>query len=337
MSSVFTAFMYKLLTMFISFTMLFGAGIPEPGTDEPIKVNEAAEMSVVLWGDPQLADYMADRHQYTKNAALDLANTEGTFDALVLAGDIAENGKGAEYQLVLDYLSVADDKIDHHISAVGNHDVRLRAYSQVVSTFKEFCYATNDSFADKAEFYKDGKLSYTYEVNGYTFIVLNTDKSVFEESYFSDECLAWFDAELAEATADGKPVFVILHQPLKKTHQVWESWNSPSDNAGTVGAQSEALQATMEKYDNVFLITGHLHMGFSHEWSIHKTGKYEGNEGNVTLINLPGIGPKNADGEYNGSGTGYIMEVYENRVEFIARDFNLGKYLPEFNETVYFE
>jgi hypothetical protein len=153
--------------MFISFTMLFGVGIPEPGTEEPIKVDESSEMSVVLWGDPQLADYMADRHQYTKNAALDLANAEGTFDALVLAGDIAENGKGAEYQLVLNYLSVADDKIDNHISAVGNHDVRLRAYSQVVSTFKEFCNATNDNFADKAEFYNaNGQLIATLTADG---------------------------------------------------------------------------------------------------------------------------------------------------------------------------
>lgn len=336
MSSVFTAFMYKLLTMFISFTMLFGAGIPEPGTDDLIKVNEEAKMTAVLWGDTQLSDYDAKRHQYSKNALIDLSNAEGNLDALVVAGDVTENGKGAEYQLLLEYLSVAEN-VDNHIFAVGNHDVRLRAYSQVVSTFNEFCNAANENFADNAKYYKEGKLSYTYEVNGYTFIVLGTDKVVFEESYISDEALTWFDAELQKATADGKPVFVVVHQPLKKTHQVWQAWNSPGDKAGTIGAQSDALQATMEKYNNVFFITGHLHMGFSQEWSIHKTGKYEGNEGNVTLINLPGIGPKNADGEYNGSGTGYIMEVYEDRVEFIARDFNLGKYLPEFNETVYFE
>lgn len=326
MTSAFTAIMYKLLLWFISFTALFGATIPGPSTDDLIKVNEDAAMTAVLWGDPQLSDYMADRHQYTKNASIDLANAEGTFDALVIAGDIAENGKGAEYQLVLDYLSVVEN-VENHIMAVGNHDVRLRSYSQVVSTFKEFSTTANAAFADNAMFYTEGKLSYTYEVNGYTFIVLNTDKSVFEESYFSDECLEWFDAELAKATADGKPVFVILHQPLKETHQVWQAWNSADDKAGTVGDQSDALQATMNKYNNVFLVTGHLHMGFSHEWSIHAIDNFTG-------VNLPGIGPNNADGEYNESGTGYIMEVYEDRVEFIARDFNLGKYLPEFNVTV---
>ncbi len=322
-----TAFFYKLLLWFISFTALFGATIPGPATDTPIKVNEDAEMSVVLWGDPQLSDYMADRHQYTKNAAIDLSNAEGTFDALVVAGDIAENGKTPEYQLVLDYLSVAEN-IDHHIMTVGNHDVRLRSYSQVVKTFDEFCNASNDKFAENAKYYKDGKLSYTYEVNGYTFIALGTDKVVFEESYFSDECLEWFDGELSKAAVDGKPVFVILHQPLKDTHNVWNSWNSPDDNAGTVGAQSDALQEIMNKYENVILITGHLHMGFSAEWSIHEIGNFWG-------VNLPGIGPKNADGDfYNESGTGYIMEVYEDRIEFIARDFNLGKYIPEHNEVI---
>lgn len=326
MSSIFTAFMYKLLVMFISFTSMFGV-VAAPSTETPIVPDENANMTVVLWGDPQVADYMADRHQYTKNAALDLANAQGTFDALVVAGDIAENGKGAEYQLVLDYLAVAEN-IDNHIMAVGNHDVRLRAYSQVVGTFKEFSNAANEKFADNAKFYADGKLSYTYDVNGYTFIVLNTDKSVFEESSFTDECLAWFDAELNKATADGKPVFVILHQPLKATHNVVNAWNSSNDKAGTVGKQSDALQATMNKYNNVFLITGHLHMGFSHEYSIHEIDNFWG-------INLPGIGPKNADGDYyNESGTGYIMEVYDNEVKFIARDFNVGKNIPEYDRTI---
>lgn len=325
-----TAFFYKLLLWFISFTALFGATLPTPSTDSVIKVNDDAEMTVVLWGDPQLSDYDAKRHQYTKNAALDLANAEGTFDALVVAGDIAENGKATEYQLVLEYLSAADN-VDNHIMAVGNHDVRLRSYSQVVGTFKNFSSLANDKFADNAKFYAEDKLSYTYDVNGYTFIALNTDKVVFEESYFSDACLEWFDAELNKATADGMPVFVVLHQPLKETHQVWQAWNSADDKSGTVGAQSDALQAIMHKYDNVFLITGHLHMGFSEEWSIHSIGNFTG-------VNLPGIGPKNADGDfYNESGTGYIMEVYEDRVEFIARDFNLGKYVPEHNETVYFK
>ncbi|MBE6716838.1 MAG: hypothetical protein E7573_07960 [Ruminococcaceae bacterium] len=327
MSSVFTAFMYKLLVWFISFTSLFGV-IAAPATDDPIKSLDAdnVKMTAALWGDPQVADYMADRHQYTKNAALDIANAAEDIDALVMAGDITENGKGAEYQLVLDYLSVIDN-VEHNIYTVGNHDVRLRIYSQVVNTFSEFCLAADEKLDLAALAYKDGKLSYSYEVNGYTFVVLGTDKTVFEESYFSDECLAWFDGELKKATEDGKPVFVVLHQPLKNTHNVQTAWNSPNDNAGTVGAQSDALLETMNKYNNVFLITGHLHMGFSKEWSIHQIGNFTG-------INLPGIGPDNADGEYNESGTGYMMEVYDSKVVFRARDFAAGKYLPEFDVTV---
>lgn len=328
MSSIFTAFMYKLLLAFISFATLFGGVLAEPATDDPIKSLDAenVKMTAVLWGDPQVSDYMADRHQYTKNAAIDVANSEEDLDVLVMAGDIAENGKGAEYQLVLDYLSVIDN-VKHNIYTVGNHDVRLRAYSQVVDTFSEFCLAADEKLDIKALAYKEGKLSYTYEVNGYTFVVLGTDRHEFEESYFSDECLTWFDGELAKATADGKPVFVVLHQPLKDTHNVWNSWNSPDDNAGTVGKQSDALYNIMNKYDNLFLITGHLHMGFSPEWSIHEIGNFTG-------VNLPGIGPNNADGDYNESGTGYMMEVYADKVVFRARDFNLGKYLPEYDVTV---
>ncbi len=46
-------------------------------------------------------------------------------------------------------------------------------------------------------------------------------------------------------------------------------------------------------------------------------------------------------GELNVGDNIYIMGpttgVYEDRVEFIARDFNLGKYVPEHNATVYFK
>ena len=62
----------------------------------------------------------------------------------------------------------------------------------------------------------------------------------------------------------------------------------------------------------------------------------------VTLSMIVGIGALGggevllvsaAAGEIDYSG----IKTNEDRVEFIARDFNLGKYLPEFNETVYFE
>ena len=170
---------------------------------------------------------------------------------------------------------------------------------------------------------------YSTEINGYTFIVMASESSVMEEADISVEQLKWVDETITEATSTGKPVFVILHQPLKETHQVWQAWNSPDDNAGTVGDQSDALYDIMNKYNNVFLVTGHLHMGFSKEWTVPPIGNFWG-------INLPGIGPNNADGEYNESGTGYIMEVYDDRVEFIARDFNLGKYITEHNFTIEF-
>lgn len=327
MSSMLTAFMYKLLVLFISFTSLFSTVAP-PATDDAIKSLDADEvkMSAVLWGDPQVADYMADRHQYFKNAAIDVSNSDETLDALVMVGDIAENGKGAEYQLVLDYLSVIDN-VENNIYTVGNHDVRLRAYSQVVNTFSEFCLSADEKLDIASLAYKEGKLSYSYDVNGYTFVVLGTDKSEFEESYFSDECLEWFDGELAKATQDGKPVFVVLHQPLKDTHNVQVAWNSVDDNAGTVGAQSDKLYDIMNKYQNVFLITGHLHMGFSKQWSIHQIGNFTG-------INLPAIGPKNADGDYNEYGLGYVMEVYADQVVFRARNFNKGVYVPEFDVAI---
>ena len=170
-------------------------------------------------------------------------------------------------------------------------------------------------------------MSYTKEINGYTFIVMGSDEEVMEEAYISDAQLEWLDESLAAATADGKPVFVILHQPLKDTHGLPIPWgNGTNKNAGHVGDQSEEIQAILNEYKNVILISGHLHLGFG-QYTYEKVGNFH-------AVNVPAIGKGNADGDYNEFSTGYSVEVYENEVLFRARDYANGKYLADYDFTI---
>ena len=295
-----------------------------PSTAEPIKAlnDKSVKLTFVAWGDSQISNYMPEREPRLRAAAEDLANAKRDIDALLVVGDIAENGLACEYEVVTNHL--ADARVKNFLFVVGNHDIRLRSYKQVVNRFTSFQNELNKNVSSKLSV---DKLNYSYEINGYTFIVLGNDKSVFEENYFSDEQLKWLDNTLKAKAVNGKPVFVAVHQPLALTHGLPTTWgNGTNEKAGHIGEQSDELYTIMNKYKNVFLITGHLHTGLG-QYSYEKIGNIHG-------INVPSTTIVNKDGDYNDAGTGYMVEVYSNKVVFRARDFAKGTYLPKYNVEI---
>ncbi|MBQ8028250.1 MAG: metallophosphoesterase [Clostridia bacterium] len=280
-------------------------------TEKPITVSNPDEAQAVfaLIADPQVSNYMLGRYPIFKAASQDLQNADCKFDAVIGVGDMAENGLAEEYSLVADGIGGLDTR---YIMASGNHDIRLRLYCQSVERFSGF---TNDLNGDESV----NSLHYSERINGYKVIVLGSDRTEFEEAYLSDAQLDWLNSEVA--AENGKPVFVILHQPLKNSHNVEVAWNSPIEGGGTVGPQSDAIKAILSKYENVFLISGHLHSGFGPD-------SYNNIDG-IHSINCPSMSIENKDGTYNNAGTGYIVEVYEDEIIFRARDYVQGTWVAE--------
>lgn len=313
-TSVFERFVYVLLSAIMSVSALFAG---QPATNAPIEALKPEEVlvSFAAIADTQFAMFTPDRYPNFKSTAEDLHNNNGSFDALILAGDITETGSAAEYQMVYDELSGLNSK---YIFAVGNHDVRELSYDTAVNRFTKFINTVNgETVTDK--------LHYSMDINGYKFIVIGTDNYQFEKAYLSNEQLAWLESEIA--LSNGKPVFVIGHQPLKKTHGLPDTWRAsalPDD--GNIGEQSDEVKAIFEKYPNVFFITGHIHTGL---------GKYTYEKlGNSHLVCLPSISVANFGGDYNENGTGFIVEVYETEVVFRTRNFSKGEWVPEYDLTI---
>lgn len=314
LDSLVSKLFYRLFALFFSAYCSFSGAAVMPSQTETIKPSsENAKLVFAAVGDPQISDYQYGRYKYFLSAADDLRNAEG-LDALVMAGDIAENGLSDEYQLFYDELGGLDLR---YIACVGNHDIRLRNYSSTVKRFSNFINTLNGDESVSA-------LHYSETVNGYKFIVLGSDKTEFEETYFSDEQLSWLDSELS--SQNGKPAFVLLHQPLKLTHGLPEVWNSPFDSAGSVGDGSDALKAILDKHENVIFITGHEHTGFG-EYTYEKIGNFHS-------VNLPSLCCNNAYGENNDHGLGCIVEVYEDSVIFRARDMCRGIWLPDYDVII---
>lgn len=321
-------FFLKIFAFIISLIYSVNGGITAPSTDDVIKAkNDNAKLVFATVADPQVSNYLFSRYQAFQECCIDFRNAD-RLDAIVGVGDIAENGLAEEYQLVYDELKDLDSRF---IMASGNHDIRLRAYNQSYERFAQFTNALNGDTGMTDNAYAEGKYAYAETINGYRFIVMGSDKTEFEEAYISPKQLAWLDGELAAAEA-GKPVFVVLHQPLKLTHNLPTTWgNGTNPEAGSVGDQNDEIKATLAKYADektVILITGHLHAGFS-QYS------YEQIEG-FHSINVPSIAIENKDGEEGGNGSGitYIVEVYDNEVLFRARNCRTGEWLPRWDTAI---
>ncbi len=335
--------LYEFISIIMSILLSFGA-IVTPGTDQLItQINADAKLNFVVGGDPQVCNYNPTRETNLISFSEDIRNAEHNIDALVMVGDIAENGFQEEFDRVK--TDIEGLPVDNYIMAAGNHDIRLRDYEQCVDRFFGFMNSLNEG-KENAQM-QSGKLNYIYDVNGYKFIVLGSDKATFEEAFISDAQLQWLNLALKECTANGAPVFVLSHAPLAESHGLPDTWGSanhtpsaalpeynPTGDEGTTGSignSSKEIYDIISSYKNVFFITGHLHTGFG-----YYTYQTISEENNVQGVNVPSISINNKDGTYNNPGTALYVEVTDSKVIFYARDFAQGKYLTtaEFPDAV---
>jgi hypothetical protein len=322
---------YQLMAIMMSLLMTFG-GITMPSTDDTLKTKDPSTvLDFVVTGDTQVSNIMPEREANLISFSEDMKNSEIELDAFLVIGDVTENGFQEEYDRITSHISGYN--VNNFIMCTGNHDIRLRDFEQSKERFLNFMNGLNSEENAKDNVY------FKYEVNGYTFLSIASDKMEFEEAHISREQLQWLNIELKEATKEGKPVFVLCHQSLAESHGLPNTWGSANstpddtdlptyerkddyDYTGSIGEHSNDIYDIISKYKNVFFLTGHLHTGF---------GKYTyqtiSEENNVQGVNVPSVGIDNKDGVYNNPGTGLFVEVTDDEVIFYARDFRNGKFL----------
>ncbi len=295
-------------------TILSAAGVlTGPSTETPMtfKNEDEVKMSFVAYADTQVLPF--GYHKFMlENGFSDIENSGLSFDALVVAGDLTEMSDDASYDIL--WNAIEDSEFDKVILSTGNHDIRFD-----FSGRSDYIMSKNEEYLgiDIDKYY------FSYDVNGYTFIVMNSDKWELEQAHISADQLTFLDSELAKATADGKPTFVINHQPLAYTHGL------PTDWAGAdIGKQSDQVLEILTKYENVFFLNGHLHDGIT-ENSLEVLDEEKG----VYSVNLPSFGKENDFGEFLQAGLGAYVEVYEDEVVFTARDFAAGEALEGYTKT----
>lgn len=275
-------------------------------------LNDDCRLTVDMMSDTHLEKYGVIRWlEFT--AALKNISKADVVDAIMVDGDITNYAD--EYSLAKYFDTIKNYSTKPVISVPGNHDIGHAGDRDVTDISREqalenFVNYRNDYFGMENE-----KNYYSTEFNGYKFIIIGDeviDGGRFDAITMTDEQLQFLDRELAEGTKDGKPVFVCCHWPISYRNGEEVCW----PECGIDPENEYDIPAILEKYENVFWISGHMHAGIKSR-AVEKLFNLSSAEtvNGVTYINLPTFGLVNMFG-VPWSATGAQLEVYDNEVVY---------------------
>lgn len=276
-------------------------------------------LNVSIISDTHLDDRFPGGKLNFKKGLQDMNRMKADNDAVVVVGDLTNYGDEASvecfYELMEKHCEVPAES---WVVATGNHEIGHPEEFTNEEARQNFVKYHNEYTGQGIE-----NAYYSVDVDGYTFVVLcDQSEDNWDSCDIYEDQLAFLDAELARGTAEGKPAFVICHVPVEGVNGQEVIY----EDGGLDPEYSEAVKGIMEKYENIFFISGHVHTGIngyiSEElFDISCVEEYNG----VTYVNLPTYGIVNRYG-IPWNGMGFQMEVYEDEVIFRARKFNTSRW-----------
>lgn len=261
------------------------------------------------------------RKLFLKNCLRKVKNADAKIDGILVDGDLTNY---ADEPSLAEYYNIIKKSTVPVITVAGNHDIGHAGDRDVTDITREQAYENVIKYYNLNYENKIDKNYYSTYLNGYKFIVLGDEVingGHWDAVTMSDEQLAFLDRELADGTKDGKPVFVCCHWAIKGIN----GEETIYEDSG-IDPEEYNVKGILEKYKNVFYISGHMHAGFKSKEVDEKFGLSNAERINgVTYLNLPTFGIVNWYG-YPWSGTGAQLEVYENKVVFRPRNYLTNKW-----------
>lgn len=234
-------------------------------------------------------------------------------DAVVVSGDLTNYGDRESAEEFYEIFAKVNPA-ENWIIAPGNHDIgHNEDYHH--DEVRKWLIDYNNQYTDA----ENENIYFSKQVKGYTFIVLcDQSEDNWDGCDIYEDQLAFLDSELAKATADGKPAFVVCHWPLEYTNGQQAIYE---EGACLEGGYGDRVREILYKYSNVFFISGHMHKGISGDTfrDVFGFSSVETLRG-VTFVNLPSYGIVNRYG-IPWNGIGMQMEVYENEIVFRPRRY----------------
>lgn len=309
---------------------LFVTLIPYKGIDLPVMDVKEPDclLNVEMISDTHIeADYPF-RSGFIKQGLKRMSKSKTPVDAIIVDGDLtnyADEPSLAKYYEIIKAYAPAQV-----ITVAGNHDIGHAGDRDKTDLTREECLANVIKYYND---YSGRDLTtnyYSETIKGYKFIVLGDevlDGGHWDAITMTPEQLEFLDRELAEGTANGNPVFVCCHWALDGVNGENTIWGGDSG----ITKDEYPIQEILEKYENVFYISGHMHGGVRADVVGEKYDMPIAEQINgVTYISLPTYGIINWYG-ITWSGLGGQLEVYRDHVNFRPINYLTGNWYPNAN------
>ena len=253
-------------------------------------------------------NYHRDRNVKLRATFDAISNPVKPVDAVIAAGDITNSGHISEYTHLKTFLQ-EHLHVRKFLPQLGNHDARgcsiYPFFDEATELFQDFCEFCGIKTEPATNYYHT-------VFDGFHFIALSTERLPHNEAYISAEQASWFDHALQDAIKDGKPVFVINHQPPMGRNGSDE--NMLLDEGGPLLEKIMSNHATENA--PVLYISGHRHV--LNENTMEQ-------DSHVYYLNLPSVlyGPTDDEsGAY-----GFVLEVYQEELIIRCRDFEASQWI----------
>ena len=324
--SILSNFLAFLLSAILTAVPYKGILLPVIDTSE-----DDCLLNAEMLSDVHLEEKELFRQFFLKAGLKNCQNAKANIDAVVVSGDLtnyADEPSLAKYYEIISEYSPAPV-----ITAAGNHDIGHAGDRDKTDITREEAMANFIRYQNAYAGTENTANYYSQTVNGFKFIVIGDevlDGGHWDGISMSQEQLDFLDRELADGTKDGKPAFVVSHWPIKDINGEQTIW----PDCGIDPAEYD-IPAILEKYDNVFYISGHMHAGIKADVIGEMYGLSNAEQVNgVTYLNLPTYGIINMFGA-PWSVIGAQLEVYSDKVIFRPRNFLTNKWYV--NSTFTFE
>ncbi|MBP1916921.1 metallophosphoesterase family protein [Lederbergia galactosidilytica] len=268
--------------------------------------------------DFQLTVENKESHDKLRNALRKLKAIDSFPDALVVNGDMINDGKEESYQIVREIME-REFYPPNTFFTIGNHE-----------------YFKNDGNRPSIERFLQftglEKLYYERTVEGFPFLFLGSESwgpigaPTKDSAVLSKEQLNWLAQTLKKYKTMKLPIFVFLHQPLPFT---LAGTDLPYYQNGVI--QARELHEILSSYPQAILFSGHTH------WDLHSPKMFM--KSRFAMANSGAIyntyGP---DGEGHEMVTdpngcqGLYIQVYDSEVVIRPLDLAKGEWIdPPFS------
>ncbi|UUZ83529.1 metallophosphoesterase [Paenibacillus sp. P26] len=299
---------------------------PQPEVHTAAADGNGPLFSFMILSDLHISTYDPLTVQHMKEALEDIKRLDSPIDTIVITGDLTDYGRDVDYKELKKLLSAY--KSPPIYANMGNHDYYDIWIDKSGGFNKETMPNGKTDKMARERFMKFFGLSSIYNdawVKGYHLILLSQEAYMQEKpeagegAWYSGDQLNWLKEKLAEHK-DGKPVFVMTHQPLPPAGQ---------DGGTHQLIPARKFREILKPYKNVFVFCGHRHQDFQGtvEHYVKESFHYFHNSSVGRVLNRNYQSTKQ-------KSQGLYVQVYKDRVTVRGREFENRAWLKEADWTV---